>query len=34
MIAAHAKAINAVLVTNNLKHFRRVKGLPVEDWTK
>src|ERR1700722_4308152 len=27
MIAAHAKAINAVLVTNNVKHFRRVKGL-------
>jgi tRNA(fMet)-specific endonuclease VapC len=34
MIAAHAKAINAVLVTNNLKHFRRVKGLAVENWSK
>ncbi|HEY6991313.1 MAG TPA: type II toxin-antitoxin system VapC family toxin [Bryobacteraceae bacterium] len=34
MIAAHAKAINAVLVTNNLKHFRRVKGLAIENWIK
>ena len=34
MIAAHAKAINAVLVTNNVKHFRRVKGLAVENWAK
>jgi tRNA(fMet)-specific endonuclease VapC len=34
MIAAHAKAIKAVLVTNNMKHFRRVKGLAIENWTK
>lgn len=34
MIAAHARAINAVLVTNNVKHFRRVKGLAVENWAK
>ena len=34
MIAAHAKAINAVLVTNNVKHFRRVKGLAIENWAK
>ena len=34
MIAAHAKAINAILVTNNVKHFRRVKGLAIENWTK
>src|SRR5215469_7636329 len=27
MIAAHAKAIDALLVTNNMKNFRRVKGL-------
>jgi tRNA(fMet)-specific endonuclease VapC len=32
MIAAHAKAINAILITNNVKHFRRVKGLTVENW--
>lgn len=34
MIAAHAKAINAVLVTNNVKHFRRVKGLAIQNWAK
>ena len=33
MIAAHAKATRATLVTNNLKHFRRVKGLMIENWT-
>ncbi len=33
-IAAHAKSINAVLVTNNLKEFIRIEGLKVEDWTK
>jgi tRNA(fMet)-specific endonuclease VapC len=32
MIAAHAKAIGAVLVTNNVKHFRMVKGLTVVNW--
>ena len=32
MIAAHALAINAILVTNNVKHFRLVKGLRVENW--
>jgi len=32
MIAAHALAMNATLVTNNLKEFRRVEGLTIEDW--
>ncbi len=32
MIAAHAKAIDAILVTNNVRHFRLVKGLAVENW--
>jgi tRNA(fMet)-specific endonuclease VapC len=31
MIAAHAKSIKAVLVTNNQKHFARTKGLKVEN---
>ncbi len=31
-IAAHAISLNAVLVTNNLKEFKRVKGLKVEGW--
>jgi tRNA(fMet)-specific endonuclease VapC len=33
-IAAHAKSINAILVTNNTKEFSRVKGLNIEDWTR
>lgn len=33
-IAAHAKSVNAILVTNNIKEFSRVKGLKIEDWTK
>ena len=34
MIAAHAKAIKAILVTNNVKHFRMVKGLSLENWAE
>jgi tRNA(fMet)-specific endonuclease VapC len=34
MIAAHAKAIKAILVTNNVKHFRKVKGLAIENWAE
>jgi tRNA(fMet)-specific endonuclease VapC len=33
MIAAHAKAVRAILVTNNVRHFHKVKGLGVENWT-
>jgi tRNA(fMet)-specific endonuclease VapC len=33
MIAAHARAEEAVLVTHD-HVFRRVKGLKVEDWSK
>jgi tRNA(fMet)-specific endonuclease VapC len=32
LIAAHALAENAVLVTNNLREFKRVPGLQVENW--
>lgn len=32
MIAAHSKSINTVLVTNNQKHFTKVKGLKIENW--
>ncbi len=34
MIAAHARSIGAIVVTNNTKDFGRVKGLRVENWTK
>jgi tRNA(fMet)-specific endonuclease VapC len=33
-IAAHAKAAGLVLVTNNEKEFRRLRGLQVENWAK
>jgi tRNA(fMet)-specific endonuclease VapC len=33
LIAAHARSRNLVLVTDNVKEFRRVDGLAVESWT-
>jgi tRNA(fMet)-specific endonuclease VapC len=32
LIAAHALALGAILVTNNLREFRRVPELSVENW--
>ena len=32
-IAAHAIASRAIMVTANIRHFRRVQGLEVEDWS-
>lgn len=32
MIAAHALSLDAVVVTNNERHFCRVPGLVVENW--
>ena len=32
LIAAHAKALNLTLVTNNTKEFARVDGLELENW--
>ena len=34
LIAAHAKAEDLILVTNNTREFERVEDLDVEDWTK
>lgn len=34
VIAAHSLALRAVLVTNNVREFRRVRGLRCEDWTR
>jgi len=33
-IAAHARSEGLMLVTNNLKGFRRVKGLLLENWIR
>jgi tRNA(fMet)-specific endonuclease VapC len=34
LIAAHALALGAILVTDNTREFRRVKGLRVENWLR
>ena len=31
-IAAHAKSLDAVLVTNNVGEFQRISGLAIENW--
>ena len=33
LIAAHAVALGATLITHNTREFKRVPGLSVEDWT-
>jgi len=32
LIAAHALALGCTLVTNNLREFKRVPSLPLENW--
>ncbi len=32
LIAGHALAVNATLVTNNQRHFSKVNGLKIENW--
>ena len=34
LIAAHALALGTPLVTNNVREFRRVPGLTVENWVR
>ena len=34
MIAAHALAVGAVVVTDNTRHFSRVPGLVLENWLR
>ena len=34
LIASTVKAHNAILVTNNDKHFSRIQGLKIENWLK
>ncbi len=33
LIAAHATALGATMITANVAEFRRVQGLDVQDWT-
>jgi tRNA(fMet)-specific endonuclease VapC len=33
LVAAHALSRGLTLVTNNTKHFNRVPGLEIENWT-
>jgi tRNA(fMet)-specific endonuclease VapC len=34
MIAAHSRAARAVLVTNNVRHYERVPGLVLANWSE
>ena len=34
LIASTALTMNSILVTNNEKHFNRIKGLRIENWSK
>ncbi len=33
LIAAHALSLDVTVVTNNMKEFKRIKGLKVVDWS-
>lgn len=33
LVAGHAQSLAAIVVTNNLKEFKRVGGLMLEDWS-
>jgi tRNA(fMet)-specific endonuclease VapC len=33
LIAAHTLSENRILVTNNEKEFKRIRGLKIENWT-
>jgi tRNA(fMet)-specific endonuclease VapC len=32
LLAGQAMALNATLVTNNIKHFEQIPGLRLENW--
>lgn len=32
LIAAHALSLNLTLVSNNTRHFQRVRGLKLQNW--
>jgi len=33
LIAAHAVRLDVLLITHNVREFKRVPGLRIEDWT-
>ena len=32
LIAAHARSLDAILITNNSREYKRVRGLRIENW--
>ena len=32
-ITAHARSLGLILITNNTREFKRVRGLSIENWT-
>lgn len=32
LIGAHARSLDLTLVTNNVREFKRIAGLRIEDW--
>ena len=34
LIASHAKSLDVILVTNNVREFERIAGLRIENWAK
>ena len=34
LIAAHARSLDAILVTNNTAHFSRIKRLQIDNWVQ
>ena len=34
LIASHAKSLDIILVTNNVREFERIAGLRIENWTE
>lgn len=34
LIASHAKSLDVILVTNNVREFERIPGLRMNNWTK
>lgn len=32
MLAAHARSLGLILITNNIREFKRVEGLRIENW--